>query len=141
MNNRNERNEYTVSNEDEIVIIQKYYYISSINGKLRRKLGVKPILAFCNMYGNIYWYEDCNVVFLQEEDYKTYKVFKVDKRLINKVDNLYTEMANLMKKPINLTDPTDIIIEYSRRNKITKEIQKAIRRTMKLYFRCMESKK
>lgn len=138
MNIRSERHKYIVSNKDEMI---------AINECLRNVEGVvysvekKSLLAFRNCFGKIYFYNNGDINFLQEDKYDKYKVFLVDKKLINKVDNLYRDIANIMKKPINLNDPTDIMIEYNRRNKIIKQMQKGIRRTMKRYYRFAKEEK
>lgn len=139
MNIRSERHKFIVSNEDEVIVIHnKYQRNIKIGDKWNKN---KSLLAFRNCFGKIYFYNNGDICFLQEDKYDKYKVFPVDKKLINKVDNLYKEIANMMKKPINLYDLTDIIIEYNRRNKIIKQMQKGIRRTIKLYYRCTKEEK
>lgn len=124
---RGNRHENIVTNDDEIVVIKEKRYTFS-----------KPILASRNCFGKVYFYEDGNIIFLKEDVYDEYKIIAVDEKLIDKVNKLYNDIANIMKKPINSANSTDIMIEYSRRNKIIKQMQKAIRRTIKLYYRCMK---
>lgn len=139
MNIRSERYKFIVSNEDEVIVIHNKY---QRNIKKRDNWTKnKSLLAFRNCFGKIYFYNKGDICFLQEDKYDKYKVFPVDKKLINKVDNLYKEIANMMKKPIDLCDPTDIIIEYNRRNKVIKQMQKGIRRTIKLYYRYAKEEK
>ena len=131
VNIRGEKSKRVISNKDEIIILCesfRSYFSSNIYYDT-------PIIAFRNCFGKIYFYNNGEINFLQENKYSKYKILIVDKKLIDKVNQLYVDMTNIMKKPIELNDPTDVMIEYDRRQKIIKQMQKGIRRTIKLYYR------